>query len=163
MMLFLKGYSSWKKIRCWPVWADGRTGCWRSFRWSRGISYWNVDLYEVGDRKKCWRDFRLIWSDQIRRGPAVEKIDLYEVDDRKECWQSPSEPAVDFDAYEVIFTHNFHYSSSYFSLVRLIFFNCVLIFPRPRRGSMIINFIWWFRYDSSPVVQKEKGRFTTMK
>ena len=41
--------------------------------------------------------------------------------------------AVDFDAYKVIFIHNFHYSPSYFSLVKFIFFNCVLIFSRPRR------------------------------
>ena len=43
-----------------------------------------------------------------------------------------TESAVDFDAYEAIFIHSFHYSSSYFSFVKFIFFNCVLIFSRSR-------------------------------
>ena len=41
--------------------------------------------------------------------------------------------AVNFDAYEAIFIHSFRYSFSYFSLVKFIFFNCVLIFSKPRR------------------------------
>ena len=44
-----------------------------------------------------------------------------------------TESTVDFDAYRVIFIHNFHYSSSYFSFVKFIFFNCVLIFSKFRR------------------------------
>ena len=44
-----------------------------------------------------------------------------------------TESAVDFDAYGAIFTHSPHYSPPYSSLVGLIFFNCVLIFPRSRR------------------------------
>ena len=106
-----------------------------------------------------------VWSDLIRSGggPAVEKIDLYGAGDKKGCWRGPSESAVDFDAYGAIFIHSFHYSSPYFSFVEFIFFNCVLIFSRPRRGPMMINFIWWFRYDPSPAVQKEGGRSTTMK
>ena len=44
-----------------------------------------------------------------------------------------TESAVDFDAYEVIFIHNFHYSSSYFSFVKFIFFNCILIFFKFQR------------------------------
>ena len=165
MMLSSGGYSSWKKIRCWPVWADGRTGCWRSSRWSRGISYWNVDLYEIDDRKRCWRNLRLIWSDLIRGGPAVEKIGRYGADDKKKCWRSfiVLKSAVDFDAYAAISIHSLHYSSSYFSFVEFIFFNCVLIFSKFRRESMMINFIWWFRYDSSSAVQKEKERSITMK
>ena len=43
--------------------------------------------------------------------------------------------AVDFDAYEAIFIHSLHYSPSYFSLVGFIFFNCILIFFRPRRAD----------------------------
>ena len=48
-----------------------------------------------------------------------------------------TEPAVDFDAYEAISTHSPHYSPPYFSLVKFIFFNCVLIFLRLRGGR------WW--------------------
>ena len=44
-------------------------------------------------------------------------------------WKS----AIDFDAYKVIFIHNFHYNFSYFSFVKFIFFNCVLIFSRLRK------------------------------
>ena len=44
-----------------------------------------------------------------------------------------TESTVDFDAYEAIFIHSFHYSSLYFSFVKFIFFNCVLIFSRPRK------------------------------
>ena len=36
------------------------------------ISCWNVDLYEIGGRKGCWRS--LIWSDQITKESAVEMI-----------------------------------------------------------------------------------------
>ena len=41
-------------------------------------------------------------------------------------------PTIDFDAYETIFIHNLHHSPPYFSLVKFIFFNCVLIFSRLR-------------------------------
>ena len=192
MMLFSGGYFSWKKIRCWPVWADDRTGCWRSSRWSRrpavemlvcmgpvversadegphlirrGSVVEKIDLYEAGGRKGCWRSLRLIWSDLIRGGPAVEKVGRYGTDDKKECWRGPIvlKSAVDFDAYGAIFIHSSHYSPSYSSLVEFIFFNCVLIFLRLRRGPMMINFIWWFRYDLSSAVQKERRRSTTMK
>ena len=44
-------------------------------------------------------------------------------------------PAVDFDAYEIIFIYSFHYSPSYFSLVKFIFFNCILIFSKLRRAD----------------------------
>ena len=43
--------------------------------------------------------------------------------------------AIDFDAYEAISIHSSHYSPPYSSLVELIFFNCILIFPRPRRAD----------------------------
>ena len=99
----------------------------------------NIDLYKIGDRKKCWRDFRLIWFDLIRGGPAVEKIDRYGAGDKKECWRSSIvlKSIVDFDAYEIIFIYSFHYSLSYFSFVEFIFFNCALIFSRFRRD-------WWW-------------------
>ena len=53
---------------------------------------------------------------------------------RKGCWRNPIvlRPAVDFDAYGAISIHSPHYSPPYSSLVEFIFFNCVLIFPRPR-------------------------------
>ena len=41
-----------------------------------------------------------------------------------------TESAVDFDAYRVIFNHNFHYSFSFFSFVKFIFFNCIFIFSK---------------------------------
>ena len=66
-----------------------------------------------------------------QREPAVEinddkkeVIDKKKTFDRKKCWRNPIvlRSAVDFDAYKIIFTHSFHYSPPYFSLVKLIFF-----------------------------------------
>ena len=100
--------------------------------WFRRTSCWNVDLYGIGDRKECWRDPRLIWLDQ--KGPAIEKVGLYEpVIEKGAGGALCTKPAVDFDACKAIFIHNLYYSPSYFSFVKFIFFNCVLIFSRFRK------------------------------
>ena len=75
-----------------------------------------------------WSD--LIWSDQ-GGDQLLKKLICTKLMIKRNADETlRTESAVDFDAYETIFTHSLHYSPSYFSLVELIFFNCVLIFFR---------------------------------
>ena len=64
-----------------------------TFVWSKKISCWNVDLYEIDDKNECWRDF--VWSDQIKKESAVKmmmikkkSIDKKNVDETLSYWIS---------------------------------------------------------------------------
>ena len=36
------------------------------------MSCWNIDLYEIDDRNKYWRNF--VWSNQIKKKSAVKMM-----------------------------------------------------------------------------------------
>ena len=123
-----------KKVQIWPVWADGRDGCWRGPRLIPGGPAIEM-LVCMGPVVGRGAGGAPVWSDLIRSGGGqlLKRLACTgPVVGRGADGALRTEPAVDFDAYGAIFTHSSHYSPSYSSLVEFIFFNCILIFPRPR-------------------------------
>ena len=114
------------------------------------INCWNVDLYEIDNRKECWRNF--VWSDQIRKKRSAVKMIIIikkSINQKKMLTKLyRTESAINFDAYRIIFTHSL-------SSVMFVFFIIVFWFFLDPEGLMIINFIWWFRYDLFHLTKKK--------
>ena len=140
------------------------------------ISWSNFDLYEIDDKKKCWRSFirRINWSNIDLYEPMIEKNAGGALSIRISCW---------------FWMHIKLFSLVAFHLLCWFFFySYFLIFFKFRRGHYFLRnrwwstcyknddeaknlpyqsyseiSVWWFRYDRFQSIEKKKKRSQTMK